>query len=336
MVLRSEKEIMEKWRVGVDEPLVSICCISFNHEDFLEKALDGFLIQETNFPFEILVHDDASTDRSADIIRAYEAKYPNLIQPIYQTENQYSQNIEPMSAYNYSRAKGKYIAICEGDDYWTGTSKLQLQADFLEANEDYSICYHNSTVVDEHDNMVSKMKHPSPRDYNQDEMLLGEVFILTNTVLFKTFTPEELKHFRNQFRKAFNGDMALMHHLGFLGKCKYMDNVDYAAYRVHSGGIWSAIDEVKKIEHLSKSKRLMQENLSSRPELIKKMDKSIASDFAVSLSRILLSLDFKGYMRLLSMIREDKRLSLKQIFLEHLTYMIKRVFARIPFVHKEK
>lgn len=336
MVLRSEKEIMEKWSEGVDKPLVSICCISFNHEAFLEKALDGFLIQETNFPFEILVHDDASTDRSADIIREYEAKYPNLIKPIYQTENQYSQNIEPMSAHNYSRAKGKYIAICEGDDYWTGSSKLQLQADFLEANEAYSICYHNSTVVDENDTLVSELKHPCPTDYTEEEMLLGETFILTNTVLFKTFTPEELKHFRSQFREAFNGDMALMHHLGFLGKCKYMENVDYAAYRVHSGGIWSAIDEVKKIMHLSKSKRLMQENLISRPDLVKKMDQSIASDFAVSLSRILFSLDFKGYKKLLSIIREDERLSLKQVFFEHLKYMIKRVTARMPFFRKNK
>ncbi|MBU1668277.1 glycosyltransferase [bacterium] len=327
---------MEKWREGVNKPLVSICCISFNHEAFLEKALDSFLIQETNFPFEILVHDDASTDRSADIIREYEAKYPNLIKPIYQTENQYSQNIEPMSAYNYSRAKGKYIAVCEGDDYWTGTDKLQLQADFLEANDDYSICYHNSTVVDENDTLISTMKHPCPTDYSKDEMLLGEMFILTNTILFKTFTPDELEDFRNQFREAFNGDMALMHHLGFLGKCKYMENIDYAAYRVHSGGIWSAINEVKKIIHLSKSKRLMQENLSSRPDLIKKMDQSIASDFAVSLSRILLSLDFKGYKRLISIIREDERLSFKQIFLEHLKYMTKRVFARMPFFRKNK
>lgn len=336
MVLKSEKEIIEKWNEGVDKPLVSICCISFNHEAFLEKALDGFLIQETNFPFEILVHDDASTDRSADIIREYEAKYPNLIKPIYQTENQYSQNIEPMSAHNYSRAKGKYIAICEGDDYWTGTSKLQLQADFLEANEEYSVCYHNSTVVDENDTLVSEMKHPCPTDYSEDEMLLGEMFILTNTVLFKNFTPKELKDFRSQFREAFNGDMALMHHLGFLGKCKYMENVDYAAYRVHSGGIWSAIDEVKKIIHLSKSKRLMQENLIGHPELIRKMDQGIASDFAVSLSRILFSLDFKGYKKLLSIIREDESLSLKYVFFEHLKYMIKRVSARIPFFSKGK
>lgn len=336
MVLRSEKEIMEKWSEGVDKPLVSICCISFNHEDFLEQALDSFLIQETNFPFEILIHDDASTDKSADIIRTYEAQYPHLIKPIYQTENQYSQNIEPMSAYNYSRAKGKYIAICEGDDYWTGTSKLQLQADFLEANEAYSICYHNSTVVDENDTLISKMKNTNPTDYSEEEMLLGEMFILTNTVLFKSFTPEALKSFRSQFREAFNGDMALMHHLGFLGQCKYMENIDYAAYRVHSGGIWSAIDEVKKIMHLSNSKRLMQENLTNRPELFRKMDQNIALDFAVSLSRILFSLDLKGYKKLLLIIHEDDRLSLKHVFFEHLKYMIKRVTARIPFFSQYK
>jgi glycosyltransferase involved in cell wall biosynthesis len=334
MVLKTEQEIMEKWREGADKPLVSICCISFNHENFLEQALNGFLIQETDFPFEILVYDDASTDKSAQIIRKYQAKYPNIIKPICQTVNQYSQHIEPMSAYNYSRAKGKYIAICEGDDYWTGSSKLQLQTDFLESNEDYSVCYHNSTVIDEKDTLVSPMKHPSPTDYSKEKMLLGETFILTNTVLFKNFTPKELKHFRNQFRKAFNGDMALMHHLGFLGKCKYMENIDYAAYRVHSCGIWSAIDEVKKIEHLSQSKRLMQENLSSFPELIKKMNQGIALDFAVSLSRILYSLNLKGYSQLLFLIHQDKRLSIKNIFLKHLKYMIQRIIAQIPFIKK--
>ena len=87
-------------------------------------------MQKTDFPFEILIHDDASTDGTADIIREYEAKYPDIIKPIYQTENQYSKGIKVSQVYQFPRAKGKYIALCEGDDYWTDPYKLQKQVDF--------------------------------------------------------------------------------------------------------------------------------------------------------------------------------------------------------------
>lgn len=107
------------------EPLVSICCITYNHAPYIRQCLEGFLIQKTTFPFEILIHDDASTDGTADIIREYEARYPHLIKPIYQVENQYSKGTKISSTYNYPRAKGKYIALCEGDDYWTDPLKLQ-------------------------------------------------------------------------------------------------------------------------------------------------------------------------------------------------------------------
>ncbi|HHX61228.1 MAG TPA: glycosyltransferase [Epulopiscium sp.] len=100
-------------------PLVSICCLAYNHEKFIRQALDGFIMQESNFPIEVLIHDDASTDDTANIIREYEKKYPEIIKPIYQTENQYSKGVGISVTYNFPRAKGKYIAMCEGDDYWT-------------------------------------------------------------------------------------------------------------------------------------------------------------------------------------------------------------------------
>jgi len=103
-------------------------------------------MQETNFPIEILIHDDASTDGTADIIREYEQKYPEIIKPIYQTENQYSKGIKISQTFNWSRAKGKYIAICEGDDYWIDPYKLQKQVDFLENNPDYGLCYTKAFV----------------------------------------------------------------------------------------------------------------------------------------------------------------------------------------------
>lgn len=124
-------------------PLVSICCITYNHAPFIRKCLDGFLLQETSFPVEILIHDDASTDGTDGIIREYVEKYPNLILPLFETENQYSQGKQSeIDFYNYQRARGKYIAYCEGDDYWTDPLKLQKQVDFMESHPDYSVCFH--------------------------------------------------------------------------------------------------------------------------------------------------------------------------------------------------
>lgn len=120
-------------------PLVSINCLTYNHIQYIRQCLDGFLMQKTDFKFEVLVHDDASTDGTADIIREYEAKYPDIIKPIYQTENQYKKGRGLCIGYDLQikRARGKYIADCEGDDFWTDPLKLQKQVDFLEANPDY-------------------------------------------------------------------------------------------------------------------------------------------------------------------------------------------------------
>ena len=104
-------------------------------------------MQMTNFEYEILIHDDASTDRTADIIREYESKYPDIIKPIYQTENQYSKGISMNATFNWPRAQGKYIALCEGDDYWTDPLKLQKQVDFMEAHPECSMCIHAVQVV---------------------------------------------------------------------------------------------------------------------------------------------------------------------------------------------
>ena len=105
--LRTEEEIIRSWAGSGAEPVVSICCTAFNHENYIEEALDGFLRQETEFPIEILVHDDASTDSTAEIIYQYTEKYPTLIRPLLQSENQYSKGININPVFNYSRARGE-------------------------------------------------------------------------------------------------------------------------------------------------------------------------------------------------------------------------------------
>ena len=140
-----------------DKIKVSVMCLAYNHCKYIRKALDGFVSQKTNFLYEVLIHDDASTDGTQEIIREYEKKYPNLIKPIYQTENQYSQHIPIGKIFQYPRAQGDYLAFCEGDDYWTDPNKLQKQYDIMCSNPDVSLCVHTVQCRNEDDSFNEKI-----------------------------------------------------------------------------------------------------------------------------------------------------------------------------------
>ena len=124
-------------------PIVSICCVTYNHEKYIRQCLEGFVMQKTDFPFEILVHDDASIDSTTRIVKEFEINYPHLFRCVYQTENQFlRQNV--LTNILLPMARGSYISMCEGDDYWTDSNKLQIQVDFLEKNESFVGCFHNT------------------------------------------------------------------------------------------------------------------------------------------------------------------------------------------------
>lgn len=186
-----EEEITKDWgQWDVTKPLVSIRCITYNHENYISDALDGFLMQKTTFPFEIVVHDDASTDSTADIIRKYEEKYPNIVKPIYETENQYSKPGYPLGKIVNSALKGKYVAFCEGDDYWIDENKLQMQVDFLESHSDYSMCYTKAKQYFE--NIAKFSKHTfgeKIRDY--EELFIYGCKIPTPTVVCRKKTLDD-------------------------------------------------------------------------------------------------------------------------------------------------
>lgn len=134
-----------------NEIMVSVVMIAYNHERYIRKALESVVNQKTNFKFEIIIHDDASPDRTADIIKEYEKKYPDLIRPIYQKENQFSKKIKISDTYITPLVKGRYYAYLECDDYWTDEYKLQKQVDFLEANPEIVAVSHRYEIIDEND-----------------------------------------------------------------------------------------------------------------------------------------------------------------------------------------
>lgn len=129
--------------------MVTIRCLAYNHEPYIRQCLEGFVMQKTNFKFEAIVHDDASTDGTAAIILEYAEKYPDIIKPIIETENQYSKQDGSLHRIMNAHMRGKYIALCEGDDYWIDPYKLQKQVDFLEANHDYGLVWSKAKVFDQ-------------------------------------------------------------------------------------------------------------------------------------------------------------------------------------------
>ena len=172
--------------------LVSIKCLVYNHASYLRRCLDGFVMQKTNFRFEAIVHDDASTDGSAAIIREYAEKYPDIIKPIYETENQGSKHDGSLRRIMDAACIGKYIAICEGDDYWIDPLKLQKQVDFLEKNLDYGLVHTYFNYVDTKDKIIppptNLHKHIQERvfdGYIWDYYLTNPGFILTCTCMFR-------------------------------------------------------------------------------------------------------------------------------------------------------
>lgn len=218
-------------------PLVSISCITYNHENYIRDAIEGFLMQKTTFPVEILIHDDASTDKTASIVREYEEKYPHLIKPIYQTENQYSKRDGSIGRIQSGRARGKYYATCEGDDYWTDPLKLQKQVEFLEENSEYVLTCHRYNKLDSENN-----KWYSD---DQDRLFRNNHEGISFVYPFKTWITKTLTLvFRKSalsnmsYYKGKNRDTVLVYFLMKSGK-GYCFNEIMGVYRLHNGGVVS-------------------------------------------------------------------------------------------------
>ena len=239
---RTEQDVMAAWG-NERSPLLSIICLAYNHAAFIKETLEGFIRQETTFPFEVVVHDDASTDSTAAIIREYAARYPSLIKPIYQRENQYRLGV-PFSTRLFAQAGGRYIAYCEGDDYWTDPRKLQIQVDFLEQHRDYVMTYHdafmfNSQGVVRSPHMVGKYRKDASALQLQRARPVSTLTACFRNVL--TELPPELHGVEVL-------DICWWSLLGAHGKGKFIEEIMPAAYRVHEGGIFSMRSSKQRIQ----------------------------------------------------------------------------------------
>ena len=241
--------------------IVSICCLTYNHAPYIRKCLDGFLIQQVNFPIEIIVHDDASTDGTQDILRNYKEKHPDLFHLILQTENQYSKGKQVAMEFLFPKVKGKYMAFCEGDDYWTDSHKLQKQVDFLEAHPDHSLCCHATRQYIQQTGELSKWKLPKQvegRSFSftcRDWTYYGWFFWPLSVVFRKSCLDV---YFLSSFPLC--RDVHTFYSLLRHGKGYFMDEC-MSVYRRHDSGVWSGISyEQRKITSLKNAYDIYKED----------------------------------------------------------------------------
>jgi len=226
----------------MEAPLVSACLITYNHASYVRQSVEGMLMQKTTFPWELIIADDCSTDGTRDILLEYKAQHPERIRLILQEKNVgASRNWFDL----VTTPKSKYIALCEGDDYWTDPEKLQQQVSFLEANPNYVACFHGVEVVNSEGKQIRDQKNTfvHNKDLSTDELIMGRV-MSTLSLCYRNVISE----FPPEYHKSPTGDNFLCSLLGNYGPAKFLPQVKPSAYRMHKAGSWSLTgDEQKKM-----------------------------------------------------------------------------------------
>ncbi|OFW87468.1 MAG: hypothetical protein A3B66_04520 [Alphaproteobacteria bacterium RIFCSPHIGHO2_02_FULL_46_13] len=218
------------------DPILTICVVTYNHEKYIEQALDSFLMQKTDFPFQIIVGDDASTDETPEILRRYAEKYPHIVKPILREKN-----IQPInnSLDVYSKAKTEFVAICDGDDYWTDENKLQMQVDFLRINSDCSVCYHPTQIVFENKKQPDSIYPTAEYRFHKRILTLEDLAkrnpMHTNSLVYRwRFSEGNIRDFMPNNICPGDYFLALLH--AEVGDIGLIDRV-MSVYRVNSGGM---------------------------------------------------------------------------------------------------
>lgn len=241
-----------------DDALVTVVCLTFNHAPHVAESLDSFLRQKTDFPFTVLVHDDASTDGTGDIIRQYAAAHPDVIKPILQTENQHSQGVKILARV-FSELRTQYAALCEGDDYWSDPSKLQRQVDWMRANPDGSLCGHATLMVTPEGSPVRELRvrDDGDGDLTVEQVLVNHDLLHTSSLVFPSVLVKDLPPY---YYMAPVGDRPIKMYLATQGRVHYLDRV-MSHYRYGVTGSWTARmrDAAMALRHASLTVEYLEE-----------------------------------------------------------------------------
>lgn len=243
----------------MDSIKVSIICNTFNHEKYIEDAIKGFVNQKTDFKYEICIHDDASTDHTKEVILKYERLYPELIHAIIQTENQYSKGIS-VNAINSSRARGEYIAFCEGDDYWTDPYKLQKQVNLFEKYPDCALVLHGSIIINAKNKFAKRtwLFTNKERKLSVEEVLNARGIVAAhNSYMYRNVE----NTFPDFFRNLGVWDTTRCIYFALNNSVYYIPEL-MSVYRVGIKGSWNdriRLDQDKLVKHYRKEIHFYQE-----------------------------------------------------------------------------
>ncbi|NLD47019.1 MAG: glycosyltransferase [Clostridiaceae bacterium] len=303
-------------------PLVSVCCITYNHEKYIAEAIESFIMQKTDFPIEIIIHDDASTDNTANIIKGYEKKYPDIIKPILQEENQYSQGKSPMRDFVIPFVEGKYIATCEGDDYWTDVEKLQKQVDFMENNKDYTMCFHKVEVVDIYKNPVGRylgLKKNFSKKISVGDAATGGVVHVSSRLIKADFSKKQRPGW---IRNAKHGDYAFALYSAAEGLVFYMNEV-MSAHRV------GVADSMMTKFGTEFSKEKIIEYYLNRIEILRLADEYYNYSYHHEIKKVNLS-----SRSIIALLENDYTVSARKIYMEYIKYNGWVGFAKMFVINK--
>ena len=240
---------------GIMRPMVSIIMLTYNHEKFISDAINGVLIQKTNFPVQLIVANDHSTDATTAIVEKFRRENPEIVLGFDNKKN-LGPRFNFIKAYSY--ASGKYVAMCEGDDFWSDPYKLQKQVDFMESNPEYVVCFHDIKIINEAGEEKDDKRQPneSKRDFEKYSLL--EAYIPTPTILYR----KVVNVLPAYFKKSDSGDALLLALLTQFGRAKYIKDIKESFVRVHDGGIWSSRPFLARWNSNLKTKYLIFKSLN--------------------------------------------------------------------------
>ena len=269
----------------MDTILVSVICRAYNHSGFINKTLLGLVNQKTSFKYEVIVHDDASTDGTTEVIKQFAEKYPDIIVPIYQNVNQYSKNILINKVYIYPIIRGKYIAMCEGDDYWISDDKLQKQVDYIEKHDNcYCVCCGAiiRNYLDNSEKAYHIMKHSGVLSI-ANIVTNGGDYIPTCSMLMRK---EVRLSIPDDFSIPSVGDLQIPIYASLLGYVYYIDSI-MCQYNYGVPGSWtvranslSEAQQTERLNNLIKFYSMLEEKyLPTNQALKKKISKLYAKRY---------------------------------------------------------